>query len=183
MPCRHRTTKRRLDSYTRTHTHTHTHTVYYALTYIIIWRAEPVRLVRDRVEDRSSATTDCGRSDGGGGIIIWRRAYTCRFDFRISSSPPTAPPTRPFSARAAAVSSVARDRPTDRPPPPPTMICGQSDRPDVTSNCVSYSWRIYLTRIRRYTYIIIIIIMIITLFYTEPFLFIIIKYLLSLGSR
>lgn len=47
------------------YTHTHTHTVYYALTYIIMWRAEPVRLVRDRVEDRSSATTDCGRSDGG----------------------------------------------------------------------------------------------------------------------
>lgn len=52
------------------YTHTHTHVVYYALTYIIIWRAEPVRLVRDRVEDRSSATTDCGRSDGGGGIIM-----------------------------------------------------------------------------------------------------------------
>lgn len=115
MPCRrrHRTTKRRLDSYT--HTHTHTHTVYYALTYIIIWRAEPVRLVRDRVEDRSSATTDCVRSDGGGGIIIWRRAYTCRFDFRISSSPPTAANETLLRARRRRrrLISVARDRPTD----------------------------------------------------------------------
>lgn len=51
--------------------YTHTRRVLCAYVYVYHYmRAEPVRLVRDRVEDRSSAATTNGPADGRRGIII-----------------------------------------------------------------------------------------------------------------
>lgn len=138
MPCRrrHTTTKRRLDSYT--HTHTHTRCVLCAYVYVYHYmRAEPVCLVRDRVEDRSSAATTNGSADGRQGD--YNMTACVHLPFRLSDLLliPTPAPGDPPRYRARLTATAAFSIARDRPPPTISAVVG-STRARARAACIQF---------------------------------------------